>query len=59
MLYGYGILLYVVFILFLYIKFPVVFIGAIALSLIFIGYLSIFGYRIPCDTELWKDGSPD
>jgi hypothetical protein len=54
---GFAFLCYVVLMIFLCIKFPIVFIGSIVLSLLFVGYFAVFGHRIPMDTNLWKGGA--
>ena len=54
---GFVLLCYVVLMIFLYIKFPIVFIGSIVLSFLFVGYFAVFRHRIPMDTDLWKGRS--
>lgn len=54
---GYALLGCVALMIFLFIKFPVILVGSIVLSLLFVGYLAVFGHRIPFDTDLWSGGA--
>lgn len=55
----YAFLCSAVLMLFLYIKFPMVFFGAMAVVVLFVGYLGVFGNLIPLDTDLWEGGAGD
>jgi hypothetical protein len=54
---GYALLCYVVLMLLAFIKFPMFFFSCVVLSLLFVGFLAVFGYRIPLDTDLWAGGA--